>query len=83
MRGLRQPVVIRPQGVAAVILRAGEVQCIGSSQTKVATKLRRLQVHRLGHVQWLELLEQLGVGALQDRVATLDRPDQAFKFHQR
>lgn len=83
MRGLRQPVVIRPQHIAAVILRASKMQCIRRPQTKVATELRGLQVHRLGHVQWRELLEQLGIGTLQDWIAVLDRPDQAFAFHQR
>ena len=72
MRGLRQPVVIRPQGIANVVLRAGEMQCIRGPQTKVATELRGLQLDRLGHVQWLELLEKLAIGALQDRIATLD-----------
>jgi hypothetical protein len=66
-----------------MVLRTGQMQCIRGPQTEVATELRRLQVHRLGHVKWRELLEQLGIGTLQDRIATLDRRDQAFAFHQR
>ena len=29
VRGLRQPVVVRPQGIAAMMLRTGEMQRIG------------------------------------------------------
>jgi hypothetical protein len=42
VRCLCQPVVVGPQGIAAVVLSAGEMQCIRCPQTKVATKLRGL-----------------------------------------
>src|ERR1700748_1934010 len=39
-RGPRQPVVICPQGIAAMMLHTGEMQRVGRPQTKVATELR-------------------------------------------
>src|SRR5260370_28612602 len=82
MRRLRQPVVIRPQGVAAMVLSAGEVQRIRCLQTEMGTEPRGLQVHRHGHTQRRKLVEQLSITTLQDLVATLYRPTQAVAFDQ-
>ena len=66
-----------------MVLRAGEAQCIGCPQTEMAAKPRGLQVDRFRHVQWCELVEQFRIDTLWDRVAALDRPDQALAFYQR
>ena len=66
-----------------MVLSAGEVKSVGWPQIKAGTQLRGLQKHRLGHGQGREKLEELGIGAFQDRIASLDRPHQAFAFDQR
>ena len=83
MRGLCQPVIVRPQGVAAMMLSASEVQRVRCPQTEVAAQLGGLQIHRLGHVQRGEPVEQIDIGVLQNRVAALDGPDQTLAFDQR
>src|SRR6185437_12586851 len=63
---LDEPVVIRPQGIATVVLRAGKMQRDRRFEAEMAAQLRGLQIHRLGHVQDRELPEQPRIGALQD-----------------
>ena len=83
VRSLRQAVVIRPQGIAAMVLGAGEVQRIRRFESETGAQPRSLQVYGLGHRQCRKLFEQFQVCALKDRVAALDRPDQAFALDQR
>src|SRR5690349_12555231 len=59
------------------------MQRVRRFEAEMATQLRGLQVHRLGHVQRRELAEQPQIGALQNRVTSPDRPDQALALHQR
>src|SRR5690242_19493731 len=59
------------------------MQRVRRFEAEMATQLRGLQVHRLGHFQRRELTEETHKGSLQDRVAALDRPDQALTLHQR
>jgi hypothetical protein len=66
-----------------MVLSAGQMQRVGCPQSKAGTQLRGLQIHRLGHGQRHENPEQLDISAFQDRIAALDRPHQAFAFHQR
>ena len=63
-----------------MMLSASEVQRVRCPQPKVTTKLGGLQVHRLGHVQRCELDEQVDMSALQNWIATFDRPDQTLSF---
>jgi hypothetical protein len=72
---LQQPVIIRPQCIAAVVLRAREVQRVGRLEAKPGAKLSGLQVNRIGHCQGDEQFEQLGIDTLQDGIGALDWAD--------
>jgi len=56
---------------------------VGRPKRKAGTQQCCLQVHRLGHGQRHENPEQLGIGALQDRIATFDRRHETFALNQR
>ena len=83
MRGLSQSVVICPQRFAAMVLSASQMEGVGRPKRKAGTQQCCLQVHRLGHGQRHENPEQLGIGALQDRIATFDRRHETFALNQR
>jgi hypothetical protein len=44
LRRLRKAVVIRPQGIAAMVLRTGKVQGIRRLQAKAGAQFRRLKL---------------------------------------
>src|ERR1051326_130794 len=75
--------VVGPQRLTAVMLRASQMQRVGSLQPKAGAKHRRLQIDYLGHLKGNECCEQFLVSALQNGIVALDRPDEALAFHKR
>ena len=59
------------------------MQSVGRLQTEATAKLGGLEIDRLRHAKRNKFVEQFGVALLEDEVAALDWPHQAFAFDQR
>lgn len=82
MRGFVEPAVIGPEGVAAVMLRTGEVDRVGGFHTEAGPDLRSAQIDGFGDIQEFEAIKDMLKATLQIPVTLLERTDQAFELHQ-
>ena len=83
VRRARDPVIVPPQRVTAMMSGTGQMQRIRRSQTELCSCRSCLPIHRRRHVERLEQPEQRLVCLLQDGIAAPERPDQTFEFDQR
>src|SRR6185312_7326876 len=82
-RNAGETIVVGPELVAAMVLGARQVQCIGRCYPKLRPQFRGEEINRLGHRQRNEPFKFYRVELPEDGVPALYGADQALAFHQR